>query len=210
MKLEAVRRKPEQSTDTLRSNKLVPAICYGPDLEETIAIEIPYGKAASLLHEAGSSTIIDLEVSGEDAHEVLIKDIQRHPVTEDIFHIDFYAIKRGEEIEINVPLEFVGESKAADKGAVMTYVLYELPVRCRPRSLPEQIEIDLSLLEEVNQSITVADLNLGDDITIMAEADETIVTAAEAREEEEEDDTSADDIAEVLKGEGDAESEEEN
>lgn len=205
MKLEAAKRDTKQSLDTLRENLLVPAICYGPDLEP-LAIEIPYGETVSLLHDAGSSTIIDLEVGGE-AHEVLIKDIQRHPVTEDILHVDFYAIKRGEEIEINVPLEFVGESKAANAGGVLTYVMHELPVKCRPRNLPEQIEIDISLLEELGQSITVSDLELGDDIVIMAEAEDAIATVAEAREEEEED-TSAEDMAEVLAGDTEEENEE--
>ncbi|MFW0871121.1 MAG: 50S ribosomal protein L25 [Patescibacteria group bacterium] len=207
MKLEVAKRNTEEGLESLRSKKLVPAICYGPDIDP-ISIQIPYGEVVSLLHKAGSSTIIDLEVAGEGAHEVLIKDIQRHPVTEDILHIDFYAIKRGEEIEIDVPLEFVGQSKAAQAGGVLTYVMYELPVRCRPRNLPEKIEIDLSLLAELGQAITVADIHPGEGVTILSEPEEAIAIVSEAKEEVEEEDTSAEDIAEVLAGDEGEESEE--
>ena len=208
MKLEVAKRDTTTKLDALRADKLVPAVCYGPELE-ALPIQIEYGEAVALLREAGSSTIIDLEVAGDEGHEVLIKDVQRHPVTEEVLHIDFYAIKRGEEIEINVPLEFVGESAAARAGGVLSYIVYELPVRCRPRNLPEHITIDLSLLEEIGQSITVADLKLGEDVSITADPEETIAIVSEAKEEEEEEDTSAEEIAEVLADDSAEESSEE-
>lgn len=210
MKLEAQKRDTQESLSTIRQGGFIPAVCYGPDVEST-AISINERDFIKLTNQASSSTIVDLDINGEE-HEVLIKQIDRHPVTEHVLHVDFYAIKRGAEMEINIPLEFVGEAPASKEGAVITEVMYELPVTCRPRSLVDYIEIDLSALTEIGSHITVADITLPEGITATAEPDETIALASapvEEPEEDEEEGGSAEDMAEVLADKGEEDSEEE-
>lgn len=199
MKLEAQKRDTQESLDTIRTGGYIPSVCYGPDMESA-AISISQREFIQLTNKASSSTIVDLNIDGEE-HEVLIKQIDRHPVTEHVLHVDFYAIKRGAEMEISIPIEFVGESPAAKDGAVVTEVMYELPVVCRPRDLVDYIEIDLSALTEVGSHITVADITLPEGITATTEPDETIAIASapvEEPEEDEEEGGSAEDMAEVL------------
>lgn len=197
MKLQASKRDTQESVESLRQAGNIPAVCYGPDVESTLAT-ISDSDFTQLIRTASSSTIVDLDIDGEE-HEVLIKQIDRHPVTEQILHVDFYAIKRGVEMEINVPIVFVGESPAVKQGGVLTEVMHELHVRCRPRSLPEQIEIDLSVLAEVPSHVTVADVTVGEGVTILSNQEDTIVTVSEALEEPtEEEGGSAEDMAEVL------------
>jgi len=97
MKLQAQTRTTEEKASVLRAGDMVPAVCYGPD-QDALSLSVNGGEFTKLFREAGSSTIIDLELDGE-TYEVLVKDIDRHPVSEDILHIDFYAIKRGEKLQ---------------------------------------------------------------------------------------------------------------
>ena len=198
MKLEAQKRDADISVTTVREGGSIPAVCYGPDMEST-AISINEREFIQLTHKASSSTIVDLDIEGE-AHEVLIKEIDRHPVSENILHVDFYAIKRGAEMEINIPLEFVGEAPAAAEGAVITEVMYELPVSCRPRNLVDYIEVDLSALTEIGSHITVADITIPEGITPTVDMEDTIALASAPVEETEEDEEggSAEEMAEVL------------
>ena len=189
MKLQASKRDTNDSLRSVRESGNIPAVCYGPDVEST-TISVQEGEFIQLNRAASSSTIVDLDIDGEN-HEVLIKQIDREPVSEQILHVDFYAIKRGVEMEINVPIVFVGESAGAKQGGVLTEVMHELSVRCRPRNLPEQVEVDLSLLDTVGSTITVADVNLGEDVTVLNAPEDAIATVTEVSEEPE--------------GEGDAE-----
>lgn len=194
MKLQATKRDADTKLALVRGEGSIPAVCYGPDVE-SIAIAIHEREFTKMARDISTATIIDLDIEGEE-HEVLVKQIDREPVSEDIQHVDFYAIKRGVEMEIEVPIVFVGESRAAKSGGVLNEVLHELQIRCRPRDLVEQVEIDLSLLEEVGSSITVADVRLREGITVLNGAEETIVSVNAVVEEVE--GGSVEDMAEVL------------
>ena len=195
MKLEAQKRDINQNLDTLRVDAKLPAVCYGPDVEST-SIVLDYKTFMMLTREAGSSTIIDLSIDGEE-HEVLIKQIDRDPLSDAMIHVDFYAIKRGAEIEIAVPVHFIGESPAAKADAVINEIIHEINVRCRPRVLPSHIDIDLALLTEIGSTITVGDLQLAEGITILNAPEDAIAAVNAAVEEVEEVDDAAE-LADVL------------
>jgi len=195
MKLEAQKRNASANLAELRHAGMAPAVCYGPDMDEAIAISVDVRTFVKTYREAGTVSILDLSIDGEE-HEVLIKDIERHPVSEDVLHVDFYAIKRGVEMDIAVPVELVGESPAVKSGAVLNQAMYELNVRCRPRAIPSNVEADISVLTEAGQGITVAELQLPEGVVATDAPEQSVVSVAEAKTEAEGGDAGA--MAEVL------------
>lgn len=181
MKLKA-ELKNEQNNSEVREGGNIPAVVYGKT-EESTPVFVNASEFGKLYKDAGTSTIFELEVGG-DSKDVLIKDIQRHPVSRDILHIDFYAIERGVEMEVDVAVEFVGEAPAAKTGIVMKNIT-ELKVKTLPRNMPSQIDVDLSKLAEVGDSITVADLDALEGVTFMNEPEDVVVSVAAQRTVEE-------------------------
>ena len=187
MKLQAHKRSETDNAAELRANGSVPAICYGPDLENPISLAVQETEFIKTYRQTGRSTIIDLDIDGEE-HETLVKDIDYHPVSDNVQHIDFYEIKRGQELVVDVELVFVGEAPAEKQGLVVNQVMHSLSVTCLPRNLVQNIEVDLSGLEQAGDSITVADIQaqVGETLTIGNEAEAAVVSISEAAAEVEE------------------------
>ena len=136
----------EKSAKAARKEGKIPAILYGPDIENLkLAInEKDFLKLLSMIKE---SEQITLEVEGKKFF-VLIKEIQRHPKTEKILHVDFFQPSLKEEIETKVPLVFVNTSEAIEKfGAILVKNLKEIEVKCFLSDLPKEILVDISKLK---------------------------------------------------------------
>lgn len=178
-------RDESQSNEELRNNHRMPAVYYGRKTDSTpISIDIPSFKRTWV--EAGESTVITLVDEDDDEHGALIQDVQVHPVTDEPLHADFYIFAKGQKVTVDIPLEFVGEAPAVkNKGAMLVKVMHEIEVEAEPRDLPQSIEVDISALEEFDDSVFVKDLSVKEGVNIKAEPDETIVLASEPVEEEE-------------------------
>ena len=162
----------------------LPAVVYGRGMEAT-GVSINTIEFKKLFSEAGESTIFNLSVDGED-HDVLVHDFQRDPVSYEVSHVDFYAIEKGQTITVSVPLEFVGEAPVKDaEDAQLVYVLHELEVKCQPKDLPGEIEVDISSVAKLGDAIHISDLNLPEGVESVLDADETVVSTSAVREEEE-------------------------
>ncbi|PCI90101.1 50S ribosomal protein L25 [Candidatus Kaiserbacteria bacterium] len=177
-------RDKSENIVALRKEGQVPAVFYGPK-EENTPVTINAREFIRVWGEAGGATIVDLKGVGEDK-EVLIHEVSWHPVTGDPVHVDFYCIERGKKLTVSVPLEFVGEAPAEKLGGIVTKVAHELEVEVRPRDIPQSIEVDVTLLEELSSAITVADLKLPEGVKPTVEMTETIASITVAKEEVEE------------------------
>ncbi|MEZ4200341.1 MAG: 50S ribosomal protein L25 [Candidatus Paceibacterota bacterium] len=162
----------------------IPAVVYGPK-QEAVALALDKRTFEKTLSEAGESTIINLEGLGEVV-EVLVHDVAFDPVKGGVQHVDFYAIERGKELTTHVSLEFIGEAPAEKSGGVLTKALHEVEVTCRPSALPKHIEVDLSVLTEIDSAIRISDLSVPEGVTIGNDAEETVAVMSEAKEESEE------------------------
>lgn len=184
LELNAKVRDSKEDVETLRENGALPAVFYGPKEESTpITLDIP--EFLRVWGEAGGSTIVDLKGVGEDK-EVLIHDVDWHPIKHMPIHVDFYCIERGKKLTVSVPLEFVGEAPAEKVGGIVIKVMHELEIEVQPRNIPHSIEVDLSLLTDLDSSITLADLKLPETIEPTAEPTETLASITQAKEEVEE------------------------
>jgi len=168
----------------LRKDGQLPAVVYGPK-EDSTAIVLDQAAFEKVYRDAGESTIITLTGVGDDK-EVLVHDIAFDPTKGGATHVDFYAIERGKELTVEVPLEFEGEAPAVKLGGSLTKVLHEVEVTCRPSALPKHIVVDISGLETFEDQIQVKDIALPEGVKMENEPEEVVALVQETKEEAEE------------------------
>ena len=106
----------------------------------------------------------------------MIKELQYHPVNDDIIHIDLMRVRRSEKIKISVPLILVGDAEGIKEGGVLSQAMTQIEIECFPTDVPKNIELDITDLE-MNNSYSVADLKIvDDDVTILSVSDLNIVS----------------------------------
>lgn len=177
------REETGKKLGALRTAGKVPGIVYGPK-HEAMKVTLDKGTFEKVLKEAGESTVINLVGAGEDI-EVLVHEVAFNPAKGGVEHVDFYAIEKGKEITVHVPLEFIGEAPAVKQGGSLTKVLHEIEVTCKPSALPQHITVDVSSLDDFEKQIHVKDLAIPTGVTIGNEPDEVVVLVQEVKEEPE-------------------------
>ncbi|NCD00590.1 50S ribosomal protein L25 [bacterium] len=181
MKLKASIRKKEDKLD----NKQVPAVLYGPGVENKI-LTLNNVELEKAYEEAGESNLIDLEIDGGETVKVIIKDVQKHFVKGTIIHVDFYQVDMNKKITAEIPLNFINTAKAEkEQGALIMKNLDSVEVECLPTALVNNIDIDLSVLESIGDSVNVSDIKVPEGMEIMNDETEVVVSAIEPKQEEE-------------------------
>ena len=175
----------------LRRQGLIPANIYGRGLE-SLPVQIDIRAFRDALAEAGHSTVVDVHVFGaggmEDgkSHPVLIEKVSTHPATGKVQHVDLRQVDLNRPVKASVALVLVGESLAVkNEGGVLMHSLDNLDVEALPRALPHEIEVDISVLTELDQSITVADLRLPAGVTVDTDPSTVIAQVIASKLEQE-------------------------
>jgi len=170
----------------LRREGQIPAVVYG-HRTEPISLQVAERALQQTLRVAGTNRLITLNVAGQESPRmVLVRELQRDALSHVLLHVDFYEVVMTEKITADVPIALIGESKLVKSGAGMLLQnLDTIEVECLPGDLPEQVAIDLSTLVEVNQTVMVRDLKMGDAVQILTDLDEVVVKILPPEEEEE-------------------------
>jgi len=156
-----------------RENKL-PAVLYGA-LVDSQSIVLDYNTFLKQFRVVGQSTVVDLDIDGE-VTAVLINDIQFHPVTEKILHVDFYAINPKKPVTVTVQLHFEGDPLGVrTKGGIMVTEKSELIIKCLPKDLVSHIVVDINILDDIGKSIHVKDIKLSEDMEVLDNEDVVLV-----------------------------------
>jgi len=163
----------------LRRSGIIPAVFYGPGRSTaTIGVRAEEFEQ-KLTHLEGSHLIRLLGGDGHDPelHDkaVLLREVQRHPVTGEVLHADFYEVDLTRRLTVSVPLRFVGKAAGVVTGGILQPILRELQVECLPTEIPESIEIDVTALG-IHEAVHVADVRLPEGVTAIADAAQTLVT----------------------------------
>ena len=167
----------------LRRQGLLPGVIYGRHIE-AFPIQMDAHDASLILDKLTASSLITIDVDGEKFN-VLMRDRQRDVIFGDLLHVDFLVVSLTEKLRATVELKLVGEAPVADNPeVVVTQVLNAIEIEALPQDLPEVIEVDISTLETVDDEITVADLDLGENIAILTDPNETIVSVGYVAQEE--------------------------
>jgi large subunit ribosomal protein L25 len=169
----------------LRRQGIVPANIYGHGIEST-PINVDTRSLKHLLAHTGKTDLISLKVDdSKEPIRVLMREIQRNPLTDEPLHVDFYKVSMTEKIKADVPLVFVGEAPVLKKvkNSSILHLLDALEIEALPDDLPHSFEVDVSSLEELDHTIHVKDIALGPGITLLSDPEQMVVKVAEARKE---------------------------
>lgn len=211
--LEIKKRNPSDGSDALRESGMIPAVFYGKKAEST-PITISNAEFSKVYKKAGESSIVHLKGEGMDV-QAIIHDLDLHPVTNRVRHVDFYVFESDKNIKVDVALEFVGVSPAVkDFGAVLVKVIHSLEIEALPKDLPQHLDVDISSLTSFDSVITAKDIKLPAGVSLAVEPTEIIASVYEPKEEVEEAapvDLSSIEVAkkgkEAKEGEGEVEAE---
>lgn len=160
----------------MRREGTIPANVYGRG-SDSLQVQVDAVEMGKLLSEHGTGGIIALNLTGEKhPKSVLVREVQRDPLTDNVLHVDFQQISMAEEVKVTVPLVLVGESPAVKaKAGMLLQVVYDLEVRGQARQIPEKIEVDISDLAEAEQAVLLRDISLGEGLVASADPDEVVV-----------------------------------
>ncbi len=178
----------------LRRAGTLPGVIYG-DGEEATAILLDTHEFEQVLHHHASETmLVEVAVDGEGAVTALVKDVQHHPVTSDLLHVDLLKVAADKPIQVDIQLETVGEAAGVKAGGTLDLVMHTLAIECLPGDLVESIEIDVSEME-IGNILHASDIKLGAKLKLLADPDAIVVSVAEPRVEEEEEEEISEEAA---------------
>jgi large subunit ribosomal protein L25 len=174
----------------LRAAGRIPAVCYRRNAEP-VPVSLDPKELDRLLRNASSgiNTLIDLKVTGGgdfDGRQVLVKELQRDPISGAYLHADLYAVDLQQKIHVSVPINLEGTPIGVSLGGgLLDYATREIDVECLPNAIPEEFTIDVSELE-IGQSLHVRNIVVPEGVEILNDPDVTVmsVVAPLAIEEE--------------------------
>ncbi|MBE9542197.1 MAG: 50S ribosomal protein L25 [Proteobacteria bacterium] len=175
------------SARKLRSMGRLPVILYGPETD-SIMLSLDYKQLEKILRgKSAESIIFDLRVDSNgknNSKRVMIKEIQKDPVTRDYLHVDFYEISMEKELEVDIPVYLVNTPIGVSEGGILEHIRRELKILCMPKNLIDKIEIDVSGLD-VGQSLHIEDISFPPGLKSIEDGNLTIATVVAPTIEEE-------------------------
>ena len=171
----------KKSAKVIRKSGKIHSVLYYKG-EQTISISID----KQVLYQAIKSDqrIYEMDIKNESQY-VMIKEIQYHPVTDEMIHVDFMRVRRSEKMTISVPITLIGKPVGVTEGGILSQAMNQIEISCYPTNVPEHIEVDVEHLE-LNSSVSVADVSVDDeDIDILSASDLNVASVIPPAAEEE-------------------------
>jgi large subunit ribosomal protein L25 len=168
----------------LRQSGQTPAVMYGHGAESQ-SISVDSRILEKAYAQAGGNKIIGLKIEDARLKNALFHDVQ-HDARGAISHVDFYIVRMDEKLKAEVPLHFTGESTAVyQQEGSLIQPIQTIEVEALPADLPEQIEVDISILDDFEKTITVGDLPVPGNVEVLTPADELVAKVEPPRSDEE-------------------------
>lgn len=165
----------------LRNQGAIPVVVYGKKVAPA-HLTVDERTLERVLHSGGLSRIVEVNVEGAEQHNVLIREVQRHPVSHRLLHADFYAIDMTEKQHVNVPIVSTGKASGFSTGLLVLQDMDAIEIEALPSDIPLNITVDITPLT-LEHPIRVADLPVLPGVTYKAEGDEHVFTLVVTREE---------------------------
>ena len=189
--MEKVLIKAEKRTITgkkvknIRLAGKVPAVIYGGKLK-SLPISLDKRDTTNTLNKVSGSTILTIDIEGEE-HAALVREIQQDYIKGELIHVDFLAVSLKEKLRTNVSISLVGDAPVLEEySALIVSGLDQIEVECFPQDLPEVIEVDVSILEELGAAIYLKDIPTIENVEFLSDPEELIAVASAIKEEVEE------------------------
>ncbi len=193
----------------LRREGMVPVHLYGRGVDSQ-ALQVEAATLRRVITSAGANVPVKVNINGRDGEEIcFIRDAQRHPVSEDLLHVDFYRVDVDRVVRAEVPVIMDGEAPAVrNLGGVLLQSFNSLEVEALPLDMPEAFHVDVSGLEDFEAAVRIEAIQIAREVTILRDDQEVVARVAPPRIEEEEEEV-VDELEEGVEGEV-AEGEEES
>ena len=189
--MEKVIIKAEKRTITgkkvknIRLAGKVPAVIYGGKLK-SLPISLDKRDTTNTLNKVSGSTILTIDIEGEE-HAALVREIQQDYIKGELLHVDFLAVSLKEKLRTNVSVSLIGEAPVLEEySALIVSGLDQIEVECFPQDLPEVIEVDVSILEELGAAIYLKDIPTIENVEFLSDPEDLIAVASAIKEEVEE------------------------
>lgn len=201
----------KSSGSRLRKSGKIPGILYGHK-KDPISIIMDEHNIREIIHNAQTENIIiTLEIEDVDIADMvtIVKNVQHHPVTGDILHVDFMRVAMDEKIDVNVPVRILGVAKGvAEEGGVLYHSIRKIMINSTPAEIPESIDIDVSELA-IGSTIHISDIVENyKEINFVSDLDVTLVHIAAPKEADLPEEEVVEEGAEVAEGEEESAGEE--
>jgi large subunit ribosomal protein L25 len=169
----------------IRARGGIPGIFYGPQLSSAVPIEVDSREFAKKVDVLEGSHLIQLSSESSDLAQkmVLLREVQRHPVTGRVLHTDFYEVDLQKKLEVTVPLHFVGKAAGIVDGGILQPIVREVTVLCLPTEIPQFLDVDVSALG-IHDAIHIEEVPLPPGIEVVYDDNFTVVTVAPPSVEE--------------------------
>ncbi len=162
----------------LRKTGIFPANIYGKGIQ-SLSVQVPFKDFEKIFKEVGETGLLDIEINSE-IRPILIKNVQFDVLTHTPLHADFFQVNLKEKVKAMVPIVTVGEPKAVtEKIGLLLQPLSEVEVEALPENLPENIEVNVEPLAVIDEQITISDLKVPSEITILTEPEQVVVKISE-------------------------------
>ncbi|MBT3949423.1 MAG: 50S ribosomal protein L25 [Candidatus Magasanikbacteria bacterium] len=167
MTLSFTAKKREGKPDVLRAEGNLPGVLYGPEIEP-VSLEVDRVAFEKMYAEAGESSLIDFTIEGskDEPTKVLVQEVVYDSIKQIPVHFDLRQIKMGVEMAATIAINFIGESQAMKEGGTLNAAMSSLNVKCLPKDLISEIEVDLTALETFDDAIHVKDIKFPEGIVV--------------------------------------------
>jgi len=167
-------RTGKGGANQVRREGFIPAVLYG-GTEEPKAIKIESHVFETLIRTPGGShSVIDFKLPKHDAIMALIRDVQRHPVSREVLHVDFLMIEADKTVQVELPIHLVGAPRGVTEGGILEHITRAIEVECLPRDIVSHFDVDVSALE-IGDSISVEDITVAN-MEVLTEKERTIAS----------------------------------
>ena len=190
MDVQSVKLSPRcvigKKVKQLRRQGVVPVHMYGVGIDSQ-PLQMEAGLLRKLLPQVGTNVPVSIEIEGGDGENIcFVREVQRHPVTEAVLHVDFMRVDVSQTIRAEVPLVLIGNAPAVRQGGTLLQPLQRLLVEALPMNMPESLEVDVADLDDFEKAVYVSSIEVGSNVTVITESEEMIARVIPPRVEVEE------------------------
>ena len=170
----------------LRRMGIIPVHVYGADIEPA-SLQVDGRELNRLLPQVGANIPVSVEYEGQSGENIcFVREVQRHPVSDDVIHVDFMRVDVSRAVSAEVPLALVGTSIAVSQMAgTLLQSLQTLLIEALPMNMPAEIPVDISVLATLDSTLSVRDVSVPGDVSVLNDPDDAIIRVAAPRLEAE-------------------------
>ncbi len=198
--IDCTQRASDEKPKKLRREGTLPAVLYGHDGKNSVALKLSNYEAEALLRKATiNKSVITVNVTDLPWQgKVILREVQKHPWKNKIHHLSFFSISSQSEIEVSMPINFVGEAiGVVNKGGTLDTVITEVQLKCPPDAIPQSLDVDISELD-IGDALHIGEIKLPAGATIAADPELLVVSVLAPRTATEDSSSGTETVAEAL------------